>query len=226
MNSSPQKWCWSHGNHGLGSMGNGDSCGGLLDDWSDEENQGGDRFFMYFELVRRSIIIHYLLKIQLLQRFQERWWKCAERLLEREQQSKLAMEWGVGCGGWEEKLVTNQAFAWKLVDLGFGRGVKLIACKAEGGSGEKKVREATHWQCHEMLLGEASCFLLRSSCYHLAKFSWISSISPHGASLHANHKPGVLNFSKKREKTTAVTSLRIFPPVKTRVLTFAEREEL
>lgn len=73
----------------------------------------------------------------------------------------------------------------------------MIACKSEGGSGEKKVREATHWQCHEMLLGETSCFLLRSSCYHRAKFLTISSISSHGASLYANDKPGVLNFSSK-----------------------------
>lgn len=58
---------------------------------------------MYFELVRCSILIHYLLKIQLLQRFlgknKKKITSERKREGERERHSKLAMEWEVGEGG-------------------------------------------------------------------------------------------------------------------------------
>lgn len=77
--------------------------------------------------------------IQLLQRFQE-WqlqrWSRAERWTAPRENGR-----GNSPREKKKKLVANQAFAWKLVDLGIEREVKLIACEAEGG--RTKVREAT-----------------------------------------------------------------------------------
>lgn len=121
MNSSPPKWCWSHGNHGLEATVMVTAVDWLLDEWSDEENQEVDRFFFPYVLHALNssvppIIIHSLLKIQAMQTFLKSYsgiggsvacilcWKmnCFSR------EGKLHMQ---------EKLVTNRAFAWKLEDL-------------------------------------------------------------------------------------------------------------
>lgn len=75
---------------------------------------------------------------------------------------------------------------------------KIDSVRSWGGGERKWEKQQTHWRCHEMLFGEASCFLLRSSCYNLTNFPWISSIFSHGEPLHVNHKQEVLNFQTQQ----------------------------